>query len=524
MDLERLKLERRVDQLLAGFAGPVPGATIGVVRDGALAVHRHSGMASLELAQPIIAETTFRIASVSKQFTCAAVLKLAAEGRLSTGDDIRVHLPELPDLGPTSIDMILRNMSGIRDMLEIMRQGGMDLSVPCRTEDLLAGICRQTGTNFPPGERFLYSNSNFLLAGLIVERITGLKLGAYLQTHFFGPLGMGATRLTPEVAEIVPNLATGYLTRPEGGFMRAPHAFPLGGEGGLVSSVFDLALWDQALANGFADRAGLTEQAHFTNGVVCTYARGLVVAEHRGVRTEDHGGLWPGYRTAFLRAPDIATTVIAIANCGAIDPAQLAYATLDAVLDGRKGVHPVPKMPEPATLWPLAGRYLDASGLMTLDVAVSEAGAITVAPHGVVMAVKATDDGRLVAGKGAFALMIRPRDEALEIELPSGHLQHFTRVAEGALLPPDLDGVYHCPDMAAVWTVRGTTLSVSGPLIADRSWTLAGIDGDILRVHMPSVLFQGWLDVRLVRDADGTPTGLLVNGSRAKGLFYAKTG
>lgn len=523
MNLDRLKLDRRVAQILAGFGPNGPGATIGVVQDGALVVHRSAGLASVELGQPITERTTFRIASVSKQFTCAAVLRLAAEGRLSTSDDIRQYLPELPDLGRISIDMIMRNMSGIRDMLEIMRQGGMDLGMPCTREDLLAGICRQTSTNFPPGERFLYSNSNFLLAGLIAERVSGMALGDYLRTHFFTPLGMNATQLTPSALQVAPDLATGYLPQ-AGGFIHAPHAFPLGGEGGLVSSVVDLALWDRALATGLADREGLTAQASFTNGVLNQYARGLVVSAYRGTRTEDHGGLWPGFKTEFLRVPDLGTTVIAIANNAAADAQHLAFATLDAVMDGRPGIHAVPALPEVDALLPLAGRYLDAATPMTLDVAVSPAGAVTVTPNGVPMTVKAAADGRLVAGKGSFALWIRPSSGGLDVALPSGHHQAFTRVDADAPLPGGLDGIYENADMGARWTIAGHQVTVAGPIITAQHWTVAGIEGDILRVHLPSVLFQGWLDVRVLRGADGAVSGLYVNGGRAKGVVYTKRG
>ena len=522
MDLDRIRLERRVDGILAEFSASTPGATVGVVQGGALVVHRSAGMASLEHGLAISEQTTFRIASVSKQFTCAAVLRLAAEGRLSTSDDIRDHLPELPDLGPISIDMIMRNMSGIRDMLEIMRQGGMDLGMPCSRADLFAAICRQTGTNFPPGERFLYSNSNFLLAGLIVERVSGMPLQDYLQTHFFSKLGMLATRMTPSTGEWVPNLATGYLPQADGSFMRAPHAFPLGGEGGLVSSVLDLALWDRALETGLADREGLTTQAAFTNGHLNSYARGLVVSRHRGVRTEDHGGLWPGFRTAFLRAPEEGVTVICIANSGGIDPANLAFATLDALLDGRPGVHAVPLMPGIAELTPIAGRYLDAETPMTLDLAVTPDGTVTLGVNGNQMGVKAAEDGRLLAGKGSFALLVRPLADGLEVELPSGHFQRFERVAEGAALPEGLDGTYVCADMDACWTIEGEAVSVVGPIVKHGGWRVEGVDGDIIRLHLPSVLFQAWLDIRVQRNPQGGISGLFANGGRAKGLVYLR--
>ena len=158
-------------------------------------MHESAGMASLELGVPIGPETTFRIASVSKQFTCAAILLLAADGRLSIEDDVRDHIPSLPDLGHRiTLAHLMHNTSGIRDMLEIMRLGGVDLAQPCEPQDLLDGVCRQRGLNFVPGSRYLYSNSNFMLLGRIVEQVSGESLREFLDRRIFAPLGMNATR------------------------------------------------------------------------------------------------------------------------------------------------------------------------------------------------------------------------------------------------------------------------------------------------------------------------------------------
>ena len=134
-DLDRLLLRRRVERLLAPWRRTDgPGVTLGVVLGRELVVHESAGMASLEFGVPIGTQTTFRIASVSKQFTCAAILLLAAEGRLSIEDDVRSHIPSLPDLGHRiTLAHLMHNTSGIRDMLEIMRLGGVDLAPAMRT-------------------------------------------------------------------------------------------------------------------------------------------------------------------------------------------------------------------------------------------------------------------------------------------------------------------------------------------------------------------------------------------------------
>jgi D-aminopeptidase len=153
---EQLRLQRRVDRLLSPWQRRNgPGVSIGLVRNDALVLHRCAGMANIELGVPIGPATTFRIASVSKQFTCAAILLLAAEGKLRVQDDVRDHIAAFPDLGQRiTLAHLMHNTSGIRDMFEIMRLGGVDLAQPCRAEDLLDAVCRQRGLNFTPGTRF----------------------------------------------------------------------------------------------------------------------------------------------------------------------------------------------------------------------------------------------------------------------------------------------------------------------------------------------------------------------------------
>jgi D-aminopeptidase len=533
-DLDLTLLERRVDALLAPWADTTgPGVTIGVVLDGRLAVHRHAGLANIEHGVPIGAQTRFRIASVSKQFTCAAILMLASEGKLSLEEEARTYLPELPALAErVTVAHLMHNTSGIRDMLEIMRHGGADLATPIRLQDLVEGICRQRTLNFTPGTRFLYSNTNFLLLGLIVERLTGTKLEDVLEARIFAPLGMRDTRMTPDVHQTIPHLATGYFPSEQGGWRRAPHAFPLHGEGGLVSSVRDLALWShnattRSLGDGWLD--GLTVQTPFANGTVNRYARGLVVRPYRGLETVSHGGLWPGYRTEFLRVPALAATVIAISNAASSDPNLLAHRALDAVLETRPGarsmgIHPVPALPPKAILAPLAGRWLDPVSGATLDIAVSEAGIPTLASNGLAVTAEATEDGRLASPRASSVFMVRPAgDDAIEVEQDAGTGGLWQRVAEGAALPPGLRGTYYSPEMATRWTVTeadgGTWVRAEGPVANGQPWEMTPIAGDILRISIPGTLFRAWLDVRVLRDGD-TIIGLQASGGRAKHVRY----
>ncbi len=528
--LDRLSARRRVLAMIEPWRG-TPGVTVGVVENAgegrALVLHESAGLASVELGVPIGPETCFRIASVSKQFTCAAILLLAAEGRLGVGDRVRDHLPGLPEcMAEVTLDHLMHNSSGVRDMLEIMRQGGVDLGTACTTEELLEGIARQRTLNFPVGSRFLYSNAGFLLLGRVVEAVSGERLADVLQRRVFAPMGMTRTRHAPEPYAPVPGLATGYLAD-GAGFRKAAHGFPIGGEGGLVSCVEDLALWDRAHADGHvggvAIMAGLQEPAAFTNGRPSLYLRGLRADTYRGVATVSHGGLWPGFRTEFLRAPALGCTVIVIANNGAIDPAALAHQVLDVWAEGRPGFMPVPPMP---SLDGLSGRWLDAENTTTLEIARDGEG-LAVTAGGATVHLIAGADGRLVNTHGTVLLALRRQGEdALEVEADAGHLGVFRRLATPTTLPADLAGRYVSEEMAAEWvfsaTDSGTVVRVDGPKLRGTVWPVEAVEGDVFRVWVPGTLARQWYDVRATRDASGQVSGLLVNSNRLKGVSYQR--
>ncbi len=504
-----------------------------MVRGDTLVLHANAGLASIELGVPICPATTFRIASVSKQFTCAAILMLSAEGKLSVDEDVRTYLPALPDLGHRiTLAHLMHNTSGIRDMLEIMRLGGMDLSVPCKPEDLLAGVCRQRGLNFTPGSRYLYSNSNFMLLGRIVEQVSGERFGDFLDCRVFAPLGMNATRHVESTTDVVPNLATGYLPAPNGGWRRAQQGYPLHGEGGLVSSVADLALWH---ANVGSPRIGgptlaeaLTTLTPFNNGRPNTYARGLRITLHRGVRTIGHDGLWPGYKTSFVRIPDHDIAVICISNDATADPHDLAFQVVDELIGGKPGVLAVPPMPDPATTARFPGRFLNHDSGATVDVATDARGRVTAATNGVTFTTVPTQDGGLATSRGSadFTMRLAADGETLDVERDAGVRETLHRVASGATLPADLPGRYSNPDTAATWTIAATdagmTVHIAGPLVSSGPSDIEPVAGDFVRVITPMTLFRAWLDGRVLRDADGRITGLLVDGGRAKGLVFVR--
>lgn len=512
-DLDLLRLERRVGLMLAPLAEQ-PGATIGVTRDGVLLLRRSVGLASLDLHAPLGVTSCFRIASVSKQFTCAAILLLERDGLLSPGDPVRRHLPELPEsLGSITLDHLMRNSSGLRDMLELLRLGGADLATPVTPADLNAAIARQTTLNFAPGSRFLYSNSGFWLLGRVIERVSGLSLAEFLESRIFLPLGMTRTRHTPDLTRPVRGLATGYLPDGAGGFTTARHGFPLGGEGGLVSCVEDLALWARSLSVGGLGgeiETRLEATAPFTGGAMNRYALGLDVEHWRGLRLVSHGGLWPGYKTAFLRVPDKRLTVIALTNNAALDPHHMALQVLEAALGNDPTLQPEPPALDHSAM---TGSWVSESDGLSLDITAEG----TARMHGVPFALTPTADGRMKARRGAFPFLASlPVGDAMEVELDAGHRALFRRAVP--LPPPALEGTWHCAELAAVWRIADGVMQAEGPVRRGPASAITALGPRHLRVAMPSSLFEGWADAVLAEDG----RSMVVNASRARGLVFTR--
>ena len=512
-DLDLLRLERRVGLMLAPLVEQ-PGAAVGVARDGALLLRRSVGLASVELHVPLSVTTTFRIASVSKQFTCAAILLLAQDGLLSPTDLVRQHLPELPDsLAAVTLDHLMRNASGLRDMLELLRLGGADLGTPVTEAELDAAIARQTTLNFAPGTRFLYSNSGFRLLGQVVERVSGRSLADFLDARVFQPLGMTRTHHTPDLASPVPGLATGYLPAHGGGFTRAAHGFPLGGEGGMVSGVEDLALWARSLSVGGLGggvEAALQTTTAFPHGPVNRYALGLELEDWRGLQLMSHGGLWPGYKTAFLRIPEKRLTVIVIANNAKLDPHHMALQVLEAALDGDPSLKPAPPAFDHSGM---TGTWLCESEGLSLDIAGDATGRM----HGVPFALVPTADGRMSARRGGFPFQAAPPvDGVMEVEFDAGHRALFRRAA--LIPPPALDGAWHCAELAAEWRIVDGVVHALGPIRRGTPWSITALGPRHLRVAIPSSLYEGWADVVLAPDGQS----LMVNASRARGLVFLR--
>ncbi len=333
-------LKVKVDALFARWDKPdSPGCALGVIKDGSFIYKRGYGMANLDYNIPISPDTSFYIASTSKQFTAMSIALLAREGKISLDDDIRKYLPEIPQYqSPVTIRHLIYHTSGIRDYLELTDLAGRHTEDVNTDDDFIKLIARQKNLNFKPGEKYLYSNSGYFLLSQIVKRVSGKSLRVFADENIFKPLGMVNTRFHDDRSEIIKNRATGYFPRKGGGFSVLITNFDGVGDGGLFTSVEDLLLWNQNFYNNkLAGGADLINNLFTTgtlnNGEKTDYAFALMTSDYKGLKMISHGGSFNGFRAEMLRFPEQKFSVICLCNLGSIDATGLARKVADIFLE-----------------------------------------------------------------------------------------------------------------------------------------------------------------------------------------------
>jgi CubicO group peptidase (beta-lactamase class C family) len=333
-------LNEKVDALFAEWDKPhTPGCAIAIIQNGEIIYSRGYGMANLEYDVPISINSVFDIGSTSKQFVALSIAILARQGKLSLDDEIQTYLPELRSYEkPISIYQLIHHTSGLRDYPTLMYLAGLPFEHNYPEKTILNIIARQKHLNFQPGEKFLYSNTGYLLLAEIAKRVSGCSLRAFANEHIFEPLGMKDTHFHDDFSDVVKNRAVGYSPVPGGSFRVDTSLFDLVGDGGLYTTVSDLSIWD---ANAYRNKIGgykqsliteITTPGHLNNGTKLDYAYGLFARPYQGLKMVYHTGIWMGYKAVLARFPDQRFSVICLSNLSSIDPLHLVKQISDLYL------------------------------------------------------------------------------------------------------------------------------------------------------------------------------------------------
>ncbi|HSS79044.1 MAG TPA: serine hydrolase [Thermoanaerobaculia bacterium] len=317
-------LARYADQLfIQAFPAGEPGAAVLIAKDGQALLRKAYGLANLELGVPMRPDMVFEIASVTKQFTAAAILLLQERGKLSVNDEVTKYLPEYPTHGQRiTIDHLLSHTSGIPEVT------AMPEWWPRHREDMkvqqIIDLFKDKPLDFNPGEKLAYSNSGYIVLGAILEKASGKSYEDFIEQDVFAPLGMNHSRYG-HLNEVVPGRVTGYDREEDlyqvAEYLSLTQAYAAGA---LLSTVDDLALWSDTLSSEKllkkASLERMTATAKLPSGEETKAGYGLQISDEDGTRIVEHGGGLPGFKSYLLRIPGQRLTVIVLSNTFGQEP------------------------------------------------------------------------------------------------------------------------------------------------------------------------------------------------------------
>ena len=301
----------------------IPGLALAVVRDGKAIEARGFGLANVELNVPVKAETLFQTGSVGKQFASMAVMMLVEEGKVALDDKITKYFDGAPaSWSNITVRNLLTHTSGIPDYESDSLTNRKDPFINLRQDYTEQELLRKFETlplDFQPGEKWSYSNTGYVLLGILIRKVTGEFYGDFLHDRIFKPLGMDSTRIISE-ADIVPNRSSGY--RLEKGELKNQEwvspALNTTADGALYTNVLDMARWDAALYTEKLVKKSTLDQiwtpVRLNSGKTSPYGFGWEVSQANGHRLIQHDGAWQGFTTAISRYVDDRLTVVVLTN------------------------------------------------------------------------------------------------------------------------------------------------------------------------------------------------------------------
>lgn len=333
----QLDKETEVDHLFSRYNEEfTPGASLMIIKDGNPLITKGYGMAHLGKEIPVTPETTFRLASITKQFTAAGIMLLEEEGHLEYFFTLTEIFPGFPEYGKEiTIRHLLNHTSGLIDYEDLIPDTA---TVQVTDEDVLAMMAAQDSAYFAPGSEYRYSNSGYAVLAMIIEKYSGQTYPAFMKAYIFDPLGMHNTVAYVKGVNEVPNRSYGYTKTGDDTFEDSDQSITSAvlGDGGIYSSVNDMFLWDQALyGETILSKESLIEAttpAVLANGDTTNYGFGWRVDERNGYPRMHHAGSTSGFRNIYQRYPGEGFSVIVLTNRAEPDVTYIADAISDLYL------------------------------------------------------------------------------------------------------------------------------------------------------------------------------------------------
>ncbi|MGB8190507.1 MAG: serine hydrolase domain-containing protein [Chitinophagaceae bacterium] len=337
---------QRIEKLFDVYKN-IPGAQLAISRNGQVIYSKAWGMADMEHDVSLTTASLTEAGSVSKQFTAACILLLEQQGKLSLEDDVRKYIPELPDYGNIiKLRHMMQHTSGLRDWGSIAAMAGWPRSSKTYDNtDALVFSTRQKGLNNVPGAEYIYSNSNYNLFAVIIERVSGLSLADFSRKYIFDPAGMKQTQWRDDYKRIVKNRAIGYERTATGYYTNMPNEYVYG-NGGLITTAEELLQWNNYYLNGKLGTPSLLEKQLFSNpllnGNKHNYGAGLFIQSVNGWKDIMHDGATAGYRAVLHHFPHLGLSIAWLSNN------SMPTAVVNEVINVFVERKPVVEQPAPA--------------------------------------------------------------------------------------------------------------------------------------------------------------------------------
>jgi CubicO group peptidase (beta-lactamase class C family) len=346
--------KKQVDAIFSTLdSTTAPGAAVLVIKKGEKIYERGFGVTDVRTLRAIDPKTNFRLASVTKQFTAMAIMLLVHDGKLRYEDRLTDVFPDFPAYGRTiTVRNLLNHTSGLQDYEDLMTN--YETNVPedqlrqIQDEEVLELLKQQKTTKFAPGSKWAYSNSGYVVLGLVVQKISGTPFGDFLHDRIFTPLKMSNTVAFQKGKNNVAKRAYGH-TQQGGKWKQTDQSTTSAtlGDGGVYSSLDDLAQWERALREHtllseaemrpaltpVRPPAGSPEEP---DGKPAEYGFGWFLNPYQGHKRMWHYGETVGFRTTIQRFPDDGVTIIILANRSDLVPAELALKVANVYLQGKK--------------------------------------------------------------------------------------------------------------------------------------------------------------------------------------------
>lgn len=530
--------EDLADQLLSPYdMEDTPGAALAVWRDGRTLYEKAYGMANLAYDIPFEVDTRTNIGSTSKQFTAFAVMLQAERGALALDDDIRKHVPELPEFDETiTVRHLITHTSGLREVFNLLLMTGrrIDHGDYVDREEILAIVRNQPALQNPPGAEWNYNNTAFALAALIVERTSGQDFDEYMAEHVFGPLGMTSTMVRPHPEAIVPNRSQGYQASGDG-YREIRDLGAAVGAGGIYSTVQDLRTWVENFESPrVGTRAMIDEMMTsyvLTDGDSTGYGYGLAIDEQRGLKRVHHGGADIAHRSMLAYYPEIGAGITTQSNNASFD-SNVAFRLAEAFFgdemepeeeEGAEGAFDASTY-DAEDFDEFVGRYaLDAAPAFVL----------TFSREGETLYTQATGQPRIeivptsdttFALMGVEASVVFHRDDDGSVEgltLNQGGQQHATRLADGdEAWEPTADdlaafvGRYFSEEIETFFTI----VLEEGELVARHR----RLDEATLTPGEEDTLSGGSFTFTFERDRNGQVIGFYLSNGRTRDVRFER--